>query len=58
MFAPVRIAIRKPSGMGETLYLILGRHGAEPLPERKPSRLKVRAPGVACSRAAASGSTS
>ena len=31
--------------MGETLYQILGRHRAEPLPERKPSWLKVRAPG-------------
>jgi hypothetical protein len=42
----VRIAIRKPSGMGETLYQILGRHRAEALPERKPSRLKVRAPAA------------
>jgi lipoic acid synthetase len=31
--------------MGEPLYQILGRHRAEPLPERKPSWLKVRAPG-------------
>ena len=31
--------------MGETLYQILGRHRAEPLPERKPSWLKVKAPG-------------
>ena len=31
--------------MGESLYQILGRHRAEPLPERKPSWLKVRAPG-------------
>ena len=31
--------------MGETLYQILGRHRADPLPERKPSWLKVRAPG-------------
>jgi lipoic acid synthetase len=31
--------------MGETLYQILGRHRSEPLPERKPSWLKVRAPG-------------
>lgn len=31
--------------MGETLYQILGRRRAEPLPERKPSWLKVRAPG-------------
>jgi lipoic acid synthetase len=31
--------------MGETLYQIMGRHRAEPLPERKPSWLKVRAPG-------------
>jgi len=58
MFAPVRIAIRKPSGMGETHYQILGRHRAKPLPERRPSRLKVRAPGGLCSRAAASGLTS
>ena len=33
--------------MGETLYQILGRHRAEPLPERKPSWLKVKAPGGA-----------
>jgi lipoic acid synthetase len=44
-FAPVRIAIRTPSAMGETFYQILGRHRAEPLPERKPSWLKVKAPG-------------
>jgi len=31
--------------MTETLYQISGRHRAEPLPERKPSWLKVRAPG-------------
>ena len=31
--------------MGETLYQILGRHRREPLPERKPSWLKVKAPG-------------
>ena len=31
--------------MGETLYQILGRHRAEPLPDRKPSWLKVKAPG-------------
>ena len=31
--------------MGETLYQILGRHRAEPLPERKPGWLKVKAPG-------------
>jgi lipoyl synthase len=31
--------------MAETLYQILGRHRAEPLPERKPSWLKVKAPG-------------
>ncbi len=31
--------------MGETLYQILGRHRADPLPERKPSWLKVKAPG-------------
>jgi lipoyl synthase len=31
--------------MGETLYQIMGRHRAEPLPERKPAWLKVKAPG-------------
>ena len=31
--------------MGEALYQILGRHRADPLPDRKPSWLKVRAPG-------------
>lgn len=31
--------------MTEPLYQILGRHRAAPLPERKPSWLKVRAPG-------------
>ncbi|HEY4305562.1 MAG TPA: lipoyl synthase [Gemmatimonadaceae bacterium] len=31
--------------MGETLYQISGRHRSEPLPERKPSWLKVKAPG-------------
>ncbi|NUO63401.1 MAG: lipoyl synthase [Gemmatimonadaceae bacterium] len=31
--------------MGDTLYQIMGRHRAEPLPERKPSWLKVKAPG-------------
>ncbi len=31
--------------MAETLYQIMGRHRADPLPERKPSWLKVRAPG-------------
>ena len=31
--------------MTEQLYQILGRHRAEPLPERKPPWLKVRAPG-------------
>lgn len=33
--------------MAEHLYQILGRHRAEPLPERKPPWLKVRAPGGA-----------
>jgi lipoyl synthase len=33
--------------MGETLYQIMGRHRAEPLPERKPPWLKVKAPGGA-----------
>src|ERR687883_410255 len=31
--------------MPETLYQIMGRHRAEPLPARKPSWLKVKAPG-------------
>jgi lipoic acid synthetase len=31
--------------MPETLYQILGRHRSEPLPERKPNWLKVKAPG-------------
>ena len=31
--------------MAEPLYQILGRHSAQRLPERKPSWLKVRAPG-------------
>ncbi len=31
--------------MGETFYQISGRHRVEPLPERKPSWLKVKAPG-------------
>jgi lipoic acid synthetase len=31
--------------MPESLYQIMGRHRVEPLPERKPSWLKVRAPG-------------
>lgn len=31
--------------MSEQLYQITGRHRAEPLPERKPSWLKVKAPG-------------
>jgi lipoic acid synthetase len=31
--------------MAEVLYQIMGRHRRDPLPERKPSWLKVRAPG-------------
>jgi lipoyl synthase len=31
--------------MSDTLYQIMGRHRADPLPDRKPSWLKVRAPG-------------
>ena len=31
--------------MEQPLYQIMGRHRAEPLPERKPSWLKVKAPG-------------
>ena len=33
--------------MAQALYQILGRHANQPLPERKPSWLKVRAPGGA-----------
>lgn len=33
--------------MPETLYQIMGRHRSEPLPERKPNWLKVKAPGGA-----------
>lgn len=33
--------------MGEALYQIIGRHRVQPLPDRKPSWLKVRAPGGA-----------
>ena len=31
--------------MSDTLYQIMGRHRRDPLPERKPSWLKVKAPG-------------
>ena len=31
--------------MPDTLYQIMGRHRSEPLPQRKPSWLKVKAPG-------------
>jgi lipoic acid synthetase len=31
--------------MADTLYQIMGRHRVQPLPERKPSWLKVKAPG-------------
>jgi lipoic acid synthetase len=31
--------------MPDTLYQIMGRHRSDPLPERKPSWLKVKAPG-------------
>ena len=31
--------------MSEALYQIMGRHRRDPLPERKPSWLKVKAPG-------------
>jgi lipoic acid synthetase len=34
-----------PANMAEPLYQIMGRHRAEALPERKPSWLKVKAPG-------------
>ena len=33
--------------MSDTLYQIMGRHRVEPLPERKPPWLKVKAPGGA-----------
>jgi lipoic acid synthetase len=33
--------------MSDTLYQIMGRHKVEPLPERKPPWLKVKAPGGA-----------
>jgi lipoic acid synthetase len=33
--------------MAETLYQIMGRHRSDPLPERKPHWLKVKAPGGA-----------
>ena len=39
------LALCRLQTMGETLYQIIGRHRVEPLPERKPSWLKVRAPG-------------
>src|SRR4051812_14266462 len=42
VYSPTRFVSRH---MGEPLYQIIGRHRAEPLPERKPSWLKVRAPG-------------
>ncbi len=42
---PVAPSTREPTLMGEHLYQILGRHRAEPLPERKPAWLKVKAPG-------------
>jgi lipoyl synthase len=34
-----------PGHMSEVLYQIMGRHRVEPLPDRKPSWLKVKAPG-------------
>jgi lipoic acid synthetase len=34
-----------PAAVTQPLYQILGRHRVEPLPERKPPWLKVRAPG-------------
>src|SRR5579862_4885664 len=34
-----------PNRMTDTLYQIMGRHSAAPLPDRKPPWLKVRAPG-------------
>ena len=37
--------IDSPGQMSEVLYQIMGRHRVEPLPERKPSWLKVKAPG-------------
>ena len=35
--------LRLETPMGDSLYQITGRHRVEPLPERKPSWLKVRA---------------
>jgi lipoic acid synthetase len=45
---PIAVSLRPISSsetMGETLYQIIGRHRVQPLPERKPGWLKVRAPG-------------
>jgi len=39
--------MRASKHMSEHLYQILGRHRAQPLPARKPSWLKVKAPGGA-----------
>ena len=36
-----------PLGMTDHLYQILGRHRSDPLPDRKPNWLKVKAPGGA-----------
>jgi lipoic acid synthetase len=42
---PTRSTIRTPRQMGETFYQIMGRHRVTPLPDRKPSWLKVKSPG-------------
>jgi lipoic acid synthetase len=44
-YRPKTGGVDYPLPMSEPLYQILGRHRVEPLPERKPSWLKVRAPG-------------
>ena len=44
---PTRSTIRTPRQMGETFYQIMGRHRVTPLPDRKPSWLKVKSPGGA-----------
>src|SRR6187401_222350 len=44
-FARTAFKVDSPGQMSEVLYQIMGRHRVEPLPERKPSWLKVKAPG-------------
>jgi lipoic acid synthetase len=45
MSGRARPTLRRPIRMAEQLYQIMGRHRRDPLPERKPSWLKVKAPG-------------